>query len=262
MLSLAARTKVRCAPPEAHAPYRAAAHSTRLACPTIHKIALLKESGLPFAVHVIPQGPSAFGDRVRQSVTHSVDQPVQPDPGNALGGSSRKYPRSKQCLVGIDVSDADNDPAIHQGELDGRGSGAGRAEKMVDVEGVTQGFGTECFEQRMVPGIAHRPEHRSKSPRVVVAQQHAVAELKIDMIVATQRRRCAVHAHASGHPEMDDQRAVLEAEEEVLASSLGTIDNVPHEAAREVAGNRPPQAAVVQPHCGHFLPFYVWRDSA
>ena len=116
---------------------------------------------------------------------------------------------------------------------------------MIDVEGAAQGFGAQCRQQRMAPGIARGPEHRSESPRIVVAQQHAVAELKIDMIVPTQRRRCAVDAHAPGHPEMDDQRAVLEAEEEVLASPLDAIDKVPDEAAREIAGNRPPQAAVV-----------------
>ncbi len=63
-------------------------------------------------------------------------------------------------------------------------------------------------------------------------------------------------------PEMDDQRVGAEPEKQIFAAPVDPVDDPTDQPAGQIAWNRPAQAAVVDPHRRHFLPFYVRRDPA
>ena len=97
----------------------------------------------------------------------------------------------------------------------------------------------ESFHQ---PAKAHL---RAESPRIVIAQQRAVVEYDVDMIVRPAGRRVAEDAKRSRHAEVNEQCRASCVEQQVLAAAIDAFDRASTHAGVEVRGNRPAQTRVV-----------------
>lgn len=93
--------------------------------------------------------------------------------------------------------------------------------------------------------LAVDDQHRAEPPRVVIAQARPVVEDNIDMVVLTTFGRCADNLQTAGHAQMDEQRCVVEPEQQVLASAIDRADRPTRQAFRQILGNRPTQSSVV-----------------
>jgi hypothetical protein len=56
---------------------------------------------------------------------------------------------------------------------------------------------------------------------------------------------------------MHEQGIVAHTKKEIFATAIHALDPPANESARQIAWNRPSEPMVVDPHRGHFLPFYV-----
>ena len=194
---------------------------------------------LPIAVDVIAKRAATLGDGVGQRIPDRLDQAREPGPRNAVGGARRADSRAKQRLVGVDIAHTDDEPIVHQRELDRRAPVARSAIEIVGVERVVERLRSEGSEQRVLAFRGGRPQHRAEAARIAIAQHDSVRELEIDVIVRLLRRRLPEHSQASRHAEVNDERVLTEPEEQVLAPPLDAIDRAADKAARQVAGNRP-----------------------
>src|ERR1700681_1758644 len=91
-----------------------------------------------------------------------------------------------------------------------------------------------------------QPQHCAEAPRVVIAQDDAIAEFKVDVVMDAFGRGILVNAQTAGHAEMDEQRLHTQPEQQILASSLDLFDHPAYESLRQVFRNRPAQSAVVE----------------
>jgi hypothetical protein len=80
-----------------------------------------------------------------------------------------------------------------------------RSMERVGVELGGKRLGPETRQQRMHRRGLRRPEYGAESARVVVAQDHTVLELDVDVIVGLLLRPIAVYPQAAGHPQMYDE---------------------------------------------------------
>src|SRR5215831_330401 len=153
-LSLAHRTVSGRTPSEAHGSNDRSAYAASLARSPINVILELKASRLAVAVEIVAQGAAAFGNGIVERCFHRVDQPCQTRQRQSTRSRGRADSRAEQRLVGVDIPDADNHPAIHEGELDRSGATSRRAEEVLRSELGRQRFRAQGGQQRMV---ANRP---------------------------------------------------------------------------------------------------------
>ncbi len=105
------------------------------------------------------------------------------------------------------------------------------------------------------------PQHRAESPRIVIAQQRAVVEYDVDMIVRPAGRRVAEDAKRSRHAEVNEQCRASCVEQQVLAAAIDAFDRASAHAGVEVRGNRPAQTRVVYVDPNHAPARDMRRDS-
>jgi hypothetical protein len=65
----------------------------------------------------------------------------------------------------------------------------------------------------MVDSSPVRPEDGAKPAWIVVAEDHPIVELEVDVIVRPLGRRVPIYPKAAGHAEMDDKRRATYSEE-------------------------------------------------
>ncbi len=105
------------------------------------------------------------------------------------------------------------------------------------------------------------PEHRAEAPRIGVAQRLAGLQQDIDVLVLG-RRQCRVNqTQASGHAQMNDQRASLGLDQQVFGTTLDGLDPLAGQTHIEVFRDRPAQPPVTHQHAADTLTDKVWLDT-
>ncbi len=105
------------------------------------------------------------------------------------------------------------------------------------------------------------PEHRAEAPRIGVAQGLTGLQQDVDVLMLG-RGRCRIHqTQAAGHAEMDDQRAALGADQQVLGAPLDGLDALAGQTHVEIFRNRPAQAPVTHQHAADALADQMRLDA-
>ncbi|EXF43084.1 hypothetical protein BAY1663_04502 [Pseudomonas sp. BAY1663] len=106
------------------------------------------------------------------------------------------------------------------------------------------------------------PQQRAEAAWIGIAQRLAGFEQQVDVLVLGRRQTGINQAQAAGHPQMDDQRAGLEADQQVLGAPLNRLDTLTGQAHVQILGNRPAQAPVAHDHPVDALAEEMRRDTA
>src|SRR5579864_1311270 len=79
---------------------------------------------------------------------------------------------------------------------------------------------TQRVQQRVSVRRRCDPQHRAESPRIVIAQQRAVVEYDIDMVVRPAGRRVAEDAERSRHADVNEQGRSTCVKQQILAAAI------------------------------------------
>lgn len=193
----------------------------RLPGPAINPILLLEISGIAVAANEIAQAaaacfyraPEGFLDCLRQSRASS-----RSNPAGSVGGINTG---KKERFVCVNVSDADDNAAVHQYLFNAGATVSGFAIKQLAVERFGKGFGSQVRQQGVIGGISRSPQHSPKATGIPKTENHAVIQEQIDMIVLLWSDiSCkGQQSQAAGHAEMQDQRASTAVEQEVFSAT-------------------------------------------
>ncbi len=152
-------------PPEADQLYCGAANAARESVAPVDKIAELKITRLPAGIDVITKRRPALGDGLGQRRPDRIDKTFVPASRDAAGGEGGPDRRAKQRLVRVDIPDTDDEPAVHQRELDGGVASPRRTPQIAGVACGVERLGPQRGEQRMGVGGRRKPEDCAEAPR-------------------------------------------------------------------------------------------------
>jgi len=88
----------------------------------------------------------------------------------------------------------------------------------------------------------------AEAARIVISQHPAIVEREIPVIVGLQSCAELHQAQAPRHPQVQDQGAGVEADQEVFRAPLDRTHGLSANGGLEVGGNRPAQAALAHGH--------------
>ena len=132
--------------------------------------------------------------------------------------------------------------------------------QVVAVEIGRQRLGAEVAQSRVSRRIRACPQHGAKAPRVVQAQYGRIGEPQFDVVVLTARRSRVHDAQAAGHAEVDDQRAVLERDQDVFRAPADIHDLLTLKVLQR--RHRPTQSRFVDQRLDDALPDDMRRYAA
>ena len=92
--------------------------------------------------------------------------------------------------------------------------------------------------------------------------QPAVLEAQIDMIMRARRLPSRHEAKASRHAEMDDERALAEVQQQILAAPLDVLEALAGQPLGQPFGQRPAQARHAQHRAAHGPTEHTGAQSA
>src|SRR5688572_1610494 len=90
--------------------------------------------------------------------------------------------------------------------------------------------------------IVFRPKEAPESTRIVEAHAQAGVEHDVDVIVQLRRRGAGQQPQASGHSQVQDHRAALEVEQQVLRASPQVAHALTGSSLSELSRYTPSQA--------------------
>src|SRR5690606_30781905 len=137
---------------------------------------------------------------------------------------------AEQAFRGVDVADADDGMAVHEKELDGRGATTRGGMQPVAGEGIRERLDAQRSDEGMSRGIVPDPERGAETARVAQAQGLS-AEDEIEMLVLPRRLAGGHQAQAAGHAQVQDQRTLFEAEQQILAAPVDVAQGLSGEPA-------------------------------
>jgi ligand-binding sensor domain-containing protein/signal transduction histidine kinase len=228
---------------------------------TVDEQFLFEITGLAIGFQEIAQRGAAAFDGMGEDAANGVGQFGIVAARDFSGRAHRPHAGREQGFGDIDVADADDDALVHQEGLHRRAAAAARREQVVAVEGVAERFGAEVAQQfvRRVRGL---PEQTAEAARVVETQYAVVVEHQVDMIVRCRRYAGIEHPQRSGHAEMQERRARVGVQQQVLGAPLGAFDAAADEHPLDLVRNRPAQIRPSQYRAYDDTTFDVRRDPA
>ena len=223
---------------------------------------------MPVYRNKVAQRTAALHDGGRQDVLDGFGQPVVTGPADARGRRLRVDPGAEQAFAGVDVADADHDVARQQHLLDRRIALARLAPQEFARKTLAQRLHAEpaqqqvFFELALVLGV---PEHGAEAARIVQAQHlpalRAVHD-QVEVVVLARLDPGRQHAQVAGHAEVDDQGAVFEFDQQVLAAASGSKDAASGQQLGQTGREGPAQAFAAQDRLLDDAAFDMGRDTA
>ena len=98
--------------------YWVTAMSAFFTCSTIYQKLLCKITGLTTDAGKVTQGGATFIDRQRQRELYRIDQFLHARQRDISSFAFWVYPGTKQRFTGVDITDPDQDMAVHDQRLD------------------------------------------------------------------------------------------------------------------------------------------------
>ena len=133
---LAASTVVGAAPGLSNLPDDPAAAQAGQPGPIVYPGLDLEAAGTTIAMHIVANAAAARRDSVRQRFSNRRDEQRIARPADPVGRSQRRNARAEETLRGIDVTDANDQMAIHQGRLDRPAAFRNGRNNPVDCKGI------------------------------------------------------------------------------------------------------------------------------
>ncbi len=106
------------------------------------------------------------------------------------------------------------------------------------------------------------PQQAAESARVVEAQQAAVVQADVHVVVRAHRRIAGQHAQAAGHAQVQQRAADGGIKQQVLGAAAHALDGLPGEQRADLRRNRPAQVGATQDHAVDAAAFQVWGKAA
>src|SRR5437879_3249878 len=169
--------------------------------------------------------------------------------------------RPEQAFVRVDVPDSDHDASVHQQLLDADIAAARGAMEKLGGEALAERLDAELREQRVAGDVPGAPQHHAEAARIAEAQRRA-AENEIQMIVLARGRPRVDHAQAPRHAQMQDERAAVALEQQILATPHQPFYDPPDDEACEVPRHAPAQIGVAHGDAGDGLAEHERLDAA
>ncbi len=114
----------------------------------------------------------------------------------------------------------------------------------------------------MAGHLAFVPQHGAEAARVAQAHQLAVGQHEVEVVVFLGRGGVREDAQAAAHAQVQDERAVVELDEQVFRAALQAMDGLAAQEFGQVFGNGPAQAGVADDDVADGLMQQVRRDAA
>jgi hypothetical protein len=161
-------------------------------------------------VDEVAQAAAAGLDGVLQGLFDGGHQTFNTLAGDFSGGAAGVDAGAEEALRSVDVADADDAVAVHEGDFDGGFESARLVVQPLRGEGVVEGFDAEWGNQCVLFGIAFDPEQGTEAAWVAQAQYafaRPVSERNVDMVVLLYGDIMAHDAQAAGHAEVQQDDA-------------------------------------------------------
>src|SRR5690606_33343216 len=179
------------------------------------------------SAHVVAQRSATGANRRFQHGADGACQPRRILARQRACPPARPDARAKQRLVRVDVADADDECAVHEELFDGYTATSRDAPEIVTVESRIERLGSEPGEQRVLVRVCGRGEVGPEASRVVEAHDDAGVELDVAVVVRDTREVAWQDPQAPGDPEMHEQRAPFECNQQVLGAPSDIQDALP-----------------------------------
>src|ERR1700723_3742848 len=114
----------------------------------------------------------------------------------------------------------------------------------------------------MMRGVLFGPMQTAEASRGVESQNSSAVQHQIPVIVRLGQRAAADQAQAAGHPEMQDQGAALQTNENVFGASIDAQDFLIAHGRFEIGRDRPTQAPISDDHIEDAMADERWRNAA
>ncbi|VXC07467.1 hypothetical protein MASSI9I_51083 [Massilia sp. 9I] len=220
----------------------------------------------------VAQGTAALDDGGGQDLLDRLGQPLVAGAADARSRGFRVDPGAEQAFAGVDVADADHDVAGQQHLLDRRAALARLAPQQFAGKAFAQRLHAEAAQQHVLFQIAFflaMPEHGAEAARVVQAQHLPAFRARIcpdnhqvEVVVLARLDPGRQHPQVAGHAQMDDEGAVLELNQQVLAAAVRTEDAVSGQQLGQSGREGPAQAFAAQHDLLDDTAFDMGRDTA
>jgi hypothetical protein len=125
-----------------------------------------------------------------------------------------------------------------------------------------QRLGTEAAQQRVRERVAGDEVHAAETPRVIEAHAPPPRQHEVDMVMGLRRLGGVDQAQAPRHAEVDDQRATVGADEQVLGAPRDALHPAALEGRLEARRQPPAQAPVAHHDRGDALALEHRRKAA
>jgi hypothetical protein len=212
--------------------------------PLIDKELLAEVARIAVGTDIVAQRGAAHLHRHRQRCLDGARQPRAFLPGQRARLSPRTDARAEQGFAGVDVAHAHDQPRIHDQLLDGHLAPARDLPQVFAVEFVFEWFGRQAFQQRMRRRIL-REQQAAEAPRIVEAQRLSGVELDVHVIVRDARRRGRQHPQTARHAEVQDHRARVRLQQQVLGPAASAANRAANERGARLDVHRPSQSWLV-----------------
>src|SRR5579883_2429730 len=215
---LAFRAEMSAALRDQNLPDGGAAAYARLAFAPVGAVAHLKPAALALGVDVIGDGGAAERDGFAENFTNGLVEARGSRGAELRGGGQGMDAGGEEALVGVDVAQAREEFLIEQEGLDAGFTAQARAKIFeADLQGLgaERGLGSEGY----APELAR-----------VVVEQDAVVEREDGVGVLAGVTR---NEQLPGHAEMDSQGALVQREDDKLASPVHPLNGAPGQARGE-----------------------------
>lgn len=232
--------------------------------PIVHEIALLEIAALPVHSDEIAQRTATLLNGCGQRLTNRCSKLFIADKPNSAGWCLRVDARLEKALGSVDITNADNNVSRQQHLFDCRLAPACLPIKQLRRKPLFKRFHAEPAQKQMlldIPLIRAMPQHCSEAPRVSHTQ-YLAAKLHIEMIMFLRRSPGWQNTQMSRHSKMHNQRAMVEADQQVFAPAASGANGASAQALRQVRRKRPAQAAATQRDTGNDLTFKIRRNAA
>lgn len=216
----------------------------------------------PFPVAVIAQGGPPVAQRRLENPLNARHQAIEALAGDPPGRLQRIQARAKKRLVGVDVPDAGDNTAVHEEGLDRHPAAAGGVEEIGACQSVFQGFRPEARHKRVLQGVAGRPQHPAETPRVMETQAPRSGKEDFQVVVFFGRRRPLAKPQVAGHPEVNEEAADIETQDQDLAPALHLFHAPSHDERAQAFRHRPAQAGGAGDHPFHPPADKPWCQAA
>jgi hypothetical protein len=223
---------------------------------------LLKISGFSATINKIAQGaPPCFNGQFERDL-YCLHQFFASNCPELTGSGHGSNASAKKRFISVNVSNPYNDPAVHQHFLDARPPSPGSLVQQWSAECLCEWLGPKLRQQCMIHDVRIRPEYRTEASRITQAQNNAIIQNQIGMVMLFGRtvRTRGQQSETAGHTEMQDQRSLAAIQQDIFSATRDPANFRAPQRLVQIRRNWPSQIGVSYLRSGYATTFQVGYD--